>query len=671
MRRSAVLPRFEPPGVRRTTNKRPAFSSNLCILAFSLLLVVVLAGCGGGNASQEPTTISVSPTALSINLGDVRSIAAFVEDANGQTLTNPPVITFASSNGSVATVSSGGLVCAGVWDANFIVCDASNAQPGTANIVITSGSLTATVPVYTHLHVDRVTVSPASVDCKSSGQTQQLTAKAFSNGVDVTSTVGPFIWRTLSTDVATVDTNGLVTARTPGQTTAFATVSEVVGVPVNWVTCPVQSIHVHVANAADTSFSLAAVGNTSTLAADVVDSHGVTVTPPLIWASSQPSVASVSASGLATAVAAGTTGVTASCSSGCNIGLSPVYGNVVTGTVAGTSSTTIYATGTGATTLVPITSATNAAGTGITLPSSPNSFLLNRQGTTGYLGSDAGLITLDVASNTVTQNSGLAGKVLAVSADGNRLIVAGTNLVSVVGVGAGIVSDSSSIAGATAADFTSDSLGAYILSGSTLYFWTPGNFKRVPLAGTAKDVKFLANGAFAYVAGGTAGPAAAALATCDNSLADTVALPAVPNFLASLPDASKVLAVDSPGIDVIIPATSLAGCPPPLSDTLASVDLGAGAFTPRQLIVLPDGSKAYVTSDLGQLLGLNTADSTPFAIPLANGANAFTGGSTLDGKMLYVGGSDNAVHRIDVASAADAQQISVSFTPDLVAVTPK
>jgi hypothetical protein len=84
-----------------------------------------------------------------------------------------------------------------------------------------------------------------------------------------------------------------------------------------------------------------------------------------------------------------------------------------------------------------------------------------------------------------------------------------------------------------------------------------------------------------------------------------------------------------------------------------------------------------VTSNLGQLLGLTTATLTPFAIALANGASAFSGGTTLDGTKLYVGGSDKFVHRIDVAGGTDAQQIGasagtpLSFTPDLVAVKPK
>ena len=165
-----------------------------------------------------------------------------------------------------------------------------------------------------------------------------------------------------------------------------------------------------------------------------------------------------------------------------------------------------------------------------------------------------------------------------------------------------------------------------------------------------------------------------ARATCDNSLDDSIATPGAPSFLGPLPNAGTVLAVDSPGIDVIKVTTTRVGCPPPLSDTLTSVNLGVGPFTARQLIMLSDGSKAFVTSNLGQLLGLTTATATPFAIPLAGGANAFTGGATLDGAKLYVGGSDKFIHRIDVAGTTDAQQIpgtALSFTPDLVAVRPK
>ncbi|MGH8459208.1 MAG: hypothetical protein ACRESV_07650 [Nevskiales bacterium] len=38
---------------------------------------------------------------------------------------------------------------------------------------------------------------------------------------------------------------------------------------------------------------------------------------------------------------------------------------------------------------------------------------------------------------------------------------------------------------------------------------------------------------------------------------------------------------------------------------------------------------------------------------------------------VYVGGSNNAVHRIDVGTATDAASIGLGFTPDLVAVRPR
>ena len=61
--------------------------------------------------------------------------------------------------------------------------------------------------VFVHGHVDAVTVSgPANPPvCVSQNQTEQFTAKAFSNGQDITSKVGPFTWSTGSTIVASVD----------------------------------------------------------------------------------------------------------------------------------------------------------------------------------------------------------------------------------------------------------------------------------------------------------------------------------------------------------------------------------------------------------------------------------------------------------------------------------
>jgi len=666
MRPLAVI--FDPLSSTFNGNAKAATATIIALV----VLLLPLAACGGhSHTSTNTNAIQVSPSPLSLNLGEVASLSATIVDSNGATVANTSGFTYSSSNSSVATVSSGGLVCAGKWDASFIVCDTTGVQPGSTTLTVSSGTLSTSVTVFTHLHVDRVTISPGVINCVSSNQTQQMSAKAFNNGVDITSTVGAFTWKTNAIDVATVDTNGVVTAKAPGQTGVIASVSNVSSTTASWVTCPVQSINIHTANSSDTKFTLGAAGNTVNLAADVLDSHGVSISAPLTWSSSIPAVASISSTALVTAVAPGTTSLTASCAGTCNQGLGSVYSNVVLATVSGSSSSTVYATGTGSTSLIPIDTNTNAAGTAITLPSTPNSFRFNRLGSAAYLGSSAGLMTLDPNANTVAQNTSVQGTVLAVSPDSNRVIISGTNIVYVLGVGSGITTETSPIVGATAADFTPDSRGAYIVAGSTVYFWTQGSFTPFTLTGPATDVRFLANGAFAYVAGGAPGNSVTARATCNNFLADTVATPGAPVLVASLPDASAVLAADLPGLDVIAVSSTRLGCPPPVSDTLTHLTYGVPAFTPKQLIVLPDGSRGYETGSPGALLGVTTSGFTPFTVTLAGSATPLTGGTTLDSTKLYVGGSDNAVHRIDVASGTDAQQITVSFTPDLVAVRPK
>ncbi len=646
-------------------------SAVLFFLAILALLLTALTACGGGRKSTAgvPAKITVSPTSASIDTGQVFSFSVAFSDSSGNAVSSTSTTTFSSSNTAVATVSAAGSLCGGTWDANNIVC--TPGSTGTVNITVSNGSLSATVPIYVHAHIDRLVITPASVNCKSQGQTAQMTAQALHNGSDITSTVGPITWSSTQTSVATVDSNGLVTAVAPGQSTINATVGSINGTPATFVTCPVQSIHLHVANAPDTAFTLAS-GATQQLAADVLDSAGTPVSVTLAWATSQPVVASVSSTGLVTAAQPGTAGITATCNgTGCNIGLGPlVYSNVVTATTTGTSANVVFAAGTGTTSLIPIDTTTNVAGTAITLPAQPNSLLVNSQGTSAFLGSSAGLMTVTTSSSTVANDTSHPGTVLAVSPDGNWVVVAGASTVFLVNPVTSANTQTLGIAGATAAAFTPNSGTLFITAGNVLWSVTPrGSSTPLTQSTTLTAVAVLASGAFVY--SGTAANNVLALATCNNVTVDTVTTPGTPAFLATLPGGSAILAVDSLGIDVITPTTTLAGCPPPLSDTITSTAF-ASAITARQLIVLPDSSQAYVTSNVG-LLGYKIAGGTATAIPLtgvAASTGTFTGGATLDSKSVYVGG-DNAVHRIDVATGTDAQQITVGFTPDLVAVRPK
>jgi len=182
----------------------------------------------------------------------------------------------------------------------------------------------------------------------------------------------------------------------------------------------------------------------------------------------------------------------------------------------------------------------------------------------------------------------------------------------------------------------------------------------------------LPGGSFAYLAGGGVGPTITARATCNNAERDSDATTATsPSLIAALPDGSRVLGVNSPGLEVVTVNPAFTGCPPDPAGALTSVDFGQGPFTARQIFVLPDATRAYVTSDLTSLLAYDVAGGTPSTISIG-GASPTTGGATVNGARVYVGGSDNAVHRIDVATATEVlPSISLSFTPDLVAVRPR
>src|SRR5271157_3003628 len=164
-------------------------------------LLMLLVGCGGGSSSANTTvvTITLTPTTISLNEGGVASLSATAQNSAGATVAAD--ITFTSSNSNIATVSSGGAICGGIWDANIINCQATIGQAGVGQVTITatSGKASSTATVYVHLQVDRVVVSPLSA-CFSMGQMIPATASAYSTSApgcsqnapcDITSTVGP------------------------------------------------------------------------------------------------------------------------------------------------------------------------------------------------------------------------------------------------------------------------------------------------------------------------------------------------------------------------------------------------------------------------------------------------------------------------------------------------
>jgi hypothetical protein len=177
------------------------FALRCLAAAAAFPLFLSLAACGGSNkANTKIAKVLVSPTTISLNEGGVATLSAIAQNSDGAVI--PADITFSSSNTAIATVSSGGLVCGGVWDSNIINCNATVGQGGVgqAQITATSGGVNASATVYVHLQVDQVQAVVGS-SCTTLGQPVPISGKAFSTTApgcspqapcDITSTVGPF-----------------------------------------------------------------------------------------------------------------------------------------------------------------------------------------------------------------------------------------------------------------------------------------------------------------------------------------------------------------------------------------------------------------------------------------------------------------------------------------------
>jgi hypothetical protein len=153
--------------------------------------------------------------------------------------------------------------------------------------------------------------------------------------------------------------------------------------------------------------------------------------------------------------------------------------------------------------------------------------------------------------------------------------------------------------------------------------------------------------------------------TCTNELADTVATAATPAFVRTLPNATQMLAVQAPNLDIITVTTAPVGCPPTVSDTVQSVNFGIGNFTPSQFIISSDGTKAYVVANtLPSILVYDVASQTTSGIQLAGNVTPVAASLTPEGTLLYVAASDNLLHVLDTVVRSDIQQVSFPTNPD-------
>lgn len=144
--------------------------------------------------SAVPNQVVVTPNPGLVKQTETLQLTAVVNDLSGQPVVNPP-LTWSSSNPLLATVSTTGLVD-------------PVGPAGQVNITVTSGTLSATVPVAITQVATALTVAPSPIRLGKSGSLQLAPAVRDAVGAPIVGAV--FTYVSSNPALATVSTTGLV-----------------------------------------------------------------------------------------------------------------------------------------------------------------------------------------------------------------------------------------------------------------------------------------------------------------------------------------------------------------------------------------------------------------------------------------------------------------------------
>lgn len=251
-------------------------------------------------ASVIPVTgVSVSPASASIEVGKTKQLAATVQPSNA----SEKALTWTSDDTSVATVSTAGLVTAKKAGSATITAKTKNGVSGTCKVTVTD----------TAVAVTGVTVSPATASVEV-GFKRQFTATVLpANAADKSLT-----WTSSDTSVASVSASGLVYGYRAGTTTITAKAKNgvygscIVTVPIP----PIYQIYIDYQDTErfglydflDTDIEIMSgcmLYGLQSMQLNVILDPDSARWPNIVWSSSDPTVATVSSTGLLKTLKAG------------------------------------------------------------------------------------------------------------------------------------------------------------------------------------------------------------------------------------------------------------------------------------------------------------------------------------------------------------------------------
>jgi hypothetical protein len=256
-----------------------------------LCAIVLMSSCSfSPSSNHHATLVSIAVTAPSLSMAKGVSeqfiATGTYSDQTTQNLTNSA--TWSSQNTGVATITAGGMVTA-VGTGTSSIQAVSGAVSGSVTLTVTAATLVS------------IAVTPANPTIETTG-TEQFTATGTYSDNSTQNLTTTVTWSSSQTNIATISntagTNGLATAVANGTTTIQAMLGSVRGS----TALTVSAISLQVIVVSPQNPSIADNGTTQPFTATGHYSDGSTqnLTATATWTSSNSSVASVNASGVAT-----------------------------------------------------------------------------------------------------------------------------------------------------------------------------------------------------------------------------------------------------------------------------------------------------------------------------------------------------------------------------------
>jgi trimeric autotransporter adhesin len=245
------------------------------------------------NASVGLTSITLSPLVSTLAVHTTQQLTATGAYADGSSRDLTSNVTWSSSSTAAATVDVNGLV--------------TGVAAGTTSITAALGGITQSMTLtITAPTITSISITPEGFTVPI-GISQQFVASAVYSDGSSQDLVSGVTWTSSLPSAATIDANGGATTLAAGTTTITATVGSLT----DSTTLTVVPAHLTSISVLPATATMAVGTLQPFTATGIFDDGSTQLLPSIQWSSSASNVLSIASTGLATAVSAGTSTVTA------------------------------------------------------------------------------------------------------------------------------------------------------------------------------------------------------------------------------------------------------------------------------------------------------------------------------------------------------------------------